>query len=152
MTDSAHCYVCKKYKPKEDFYNCSARGAKVSSRCKVCDNVRREERRNGVPPELRTQPADYWDNLTDAEFIAAEDRQRAAYHDANMVAGENHGGAYQADGVRSVRGKGSKNRTKNRFWGKIRMPGGGMNDKSGRAYDARLSKRQMACAVISGVC
>ena len=84
----------------------------MSSKCKsCCDKIKAKKRGyvygGGASAEL-----------DDRAFLEAELNSRVG--DYNVAPREYHGGAYQADGVRSVRGKKTKNRSTKRTWGNVR--------------------------------
>lgn len=47
--DVAHCYICKTYKPKTEFYVNKSRHSGVSSNCKACNKIKHKLYYNYVP-------------------------------------------------------------------------------------------------------
>lgn len=114
MADEGHCYVCKRYFPVSHFYRDNSRRCGHQSKCKFCADIVRNQRRGSICATERN-----YDEMTDFQFMSAELDARVG--DVNWVPPEHHGGAYQAEGVRSVRGAKTKNRPSKQVWGnKIR--------------------------------
>ena len=134
-TGLGHCYVCGRPLPREDFYVDNSRNCRHQSKCKECADRRSAERRGYVSGG---GDVSNFDSMTDLQFMDSELNRN---QDLNYLPRETFNGASTPDGVRSVRGKATRNVPASQRWGsKIRTPKESSADEKRKTYWASKIK------------
>ena len=132
-TGLGHCYVCGRYLPREDFYADSSRTCGHQSKCRDCADRRKAERDGSTFSSVRKS----YDDMTDLQFMDSE----LSRHDPNYLPRQTFSGAETPEGVRSVRGKATRNVPASQRWGsKIRTPKKASADEKRKTYWASKIK------------